>query len=179
MKRFLIFLAAFATLAFAEDHAHAQLTLSAASLFSANKSLPATCQKEEDVFLRIAKNYPLPAKWKVVIVCDEPSWKDLLRRMVTLERNHPPDAEKTYGETSIEANLTFLRGNALLYPDLGNTPEQTIAHELAHVMLHSRDEYRVDAQADAWMKQQRRNPGSLVAMETAPTDWSPSWHSTR
>ena len=44
-----------------------------------------------------------------------------------------------------------IRGYKLIHPDMGVSPAHIVAHELAHVMLRSTDETKVDRQAFAWL----------------------------
>ncbi|HVJ07225.1 MAG TPA: ImmA/IrrE family metallo-endopeptidase [Acidisarcina sp.] len=68
-----------------------------------------------------------------------------------------------YSSTDIDAGTTFLRGTTLLHPDLPEAaPDHVIAHELAHIMLHSRDEAVVEAQTRKWLERQKHAVGSLV-----------------
>ena len=96
--------------------------------------------------------YPHPSTgWSFVVVCDEESWKHLMQRTFLDKK-----LGEHYGETDIDKGITLIRGYKLLNPDAGASPEHIIAHELAHIMLHSRDEKKVDRQAEMWVAQQGR-----------------------
>jgi hypothetical protein len=62
-----------------------------------------------------------------------------------------------YGETEIDRRITLFRGRKLIHPDTGVSPEFIVAHELAHIMLHSRNEQIVDLTARKWVEN-FRNP---------------------
>ena len=147
------------------------LLVFAAPVFAQNTLAPVTdfgkkgapvsadCQQEMSVFVKLASVYPHPKSgWKFYIVCDESTWKEFMQQSF-----FSTDGMEHYGETDIDKGVTMIRGWKLIHPDLGVTPDHIVAHELAHIMLHSRDERKVDAQAYMWIQQQERRPGSLVA----------------
>ncbi len=108
---------------------------------------PAECLDEGFHFLKLLTVYPHPASgWNFVVVCDDTTWQHVMRKIGMAD-----DPREHYGETDIDHNLTLIRGIKLIRPDMGVSPEHIIAHELAHVMLHSTDEAKVDRQAFAWM----------------------------
>ena len=120
-----------------------------------NQPVTTECRQMGQVFTHFASLYPHPKSgWSFVIVCDENTWKAFMQKtdFVGGQVDH-------YGETDIDAGLTLIRGYKLLYPDIGVTAEHVVAHELAHVTLHSRDEYLVDATAMQWIKQQEAKSG--------------------
>ncbi len=128
----------------------AQNRVSAMSLFlKAGQAIPNECQQEATVFKQIASAFPHPKSgWSFVVICDENSWKAALQRMGVDD----PDREH-FGETDIDHNITYFRGWPLVNYRLGNpTPEHIVAHGLAHIMLHSRDEELVDRTALDWIK---------------------------
>ena len=113
----------------------------------AGQPAPAECVTEGVVFMKLLSAYPHPASgWHFVVVCDDATWLHVLRKagMTGGPGEH-------YGETDIENDLTLIRGAKLIHPDMGVSPEHIVAHELAHVILHSTDEGKVDRQAFAWM----------------------------
>jgi hypothetical protein len=101
--------------------------------------------------MKLLSAYPHPATgWHFIVVCDDPTWQHVMRKIGMAD-----DLGEHYGETDIKDNLTLIRGTKLTHADLGVPPEHIIAHELAHVILHSTDEAEVDRQAFAWMTERR------------------------
>lgn len=132
----------------------AQNKLSFASDMITSGQLPTKeCLSEIQVFTRLAIQFPHPtAGWSFIIVCDEMTWLGFMRRILPHQ-----DLWEHYGETDIDKNITLIRGYKLLYPDRSAPAEHIVAHELAHIMLHTRDEEKVDEQAVSWIAQQKNN----------------------
>jgi hypothetical protein len=149
----------------------ARLLISVASSDKPGSPVSEACQKEVNIFTSTAAHYPQPKQWHVVIICDDASWNALMAKVqknggFLLANSGSPretDIDNQYGLTDIDHNYTLLRGNTLLYPPFWGSPDRVISHELAHVLLHSRNEDQVDEQAQKWTKQNKKNPGSLVA----------------
>src|SRR6201996_3186666 len=109
------------------------------------------CLAEGTLFVKLLSAYPRPASgWSFVVACDDPTWQHVMRKigMANVLGEH-------YGETDIKDNLTLIRGTKLTHADMGVPPERIVAHELAHVMLRSIDEAKVDRQAFAWMAERQ------------------------
>jgi hypothetical protein len=105
------------------------------------------CLAEGTLFKKLLSAYPHPASgWSFVVVCDDPTWQHVMRKI-----GMDDDLREHYGETDIKDNLTLIRGAKLTHADMGVPPERIVAHELAHVMLRSIDEAKVDRQTFAWM----------------------------
>lgn len=120
----------------------------------AGRPAPAECVEEGAHFIKLLSAYPHPASgWNFFVVCDDTTWQHVLRKVGIAD-----GPAEHYGETDIEHNLTLIRGAKLTHSDMGVTPEHIVAHELAHVMLHSKDEAKVDRQAFAWMAERRDGP---------------------
>lgn len=143
--------------------AMAQNKVSVTSLFTKpGQPIPADCQQAAQAFVHLASRFPHPKSgWEFVIVCDEGTWKAAIQRMDLT--NEPGEH---YGETDIDRNITLFRGWKLIHPDMQATPEHIVAHELAHIMLHSRDEFLVDKTALDWVDRDQEMPGSLVALNS-------------
>jgi predicted SprT family Zn-dependent metalloprotease len=67
-----------------------------------------------------------------------------------------------YGATFLPTHLTLLRGSSFdqVQPD----PELVIAHELAHIYLHSEDEVEVDHASREWVETIRATERKLEAI---------------
>jgi hypothetical protein len=129
----------------------------------AGRPSPAECVKEGALFMKLLSDYPHPASgWNFVVICDDTTWQHVLRKAGIAD-----GPGERYGETDIEHNLTLIRGVKLVRSDMGVTPDHIVAHELAHIMLHSTDEARVDRQAFAWMAE-RRDRGPKPGIQAAP-----------
>lgn len=124
----------------------------------AGKPASKECATEVVAFMKLLSAYPHPASgWTFVVVCDEPTWQHAMERLGMAD-----DPREHYGETDIAHSLTLIRGPKLIQPDMGVSPERIVAHELAHVMLHSTDEAKVERQAQLWMAD--RGAGATDAM---------------
>lgn len=129
--------------------AGAQNQVSAISIhLKQGQAIPSECQLEAQVFKQIASVYPHPKTgWSFVVICDEDSWNAALRRMGI---NDP--LREHFGETDIDHDITYIRGWSLVHYRAGYpTRDHIIAHELAHIMLNSRDEQLVDTTARRWV----------------------------
>ncbi|WP_026441549.1 ImmA/IrrE family metallo-endopeptidase [Pseudacidobacterium ailaaui] len=131
----------------------AQNEISASSLFlKPGEPVPQECQQAAQLFAHLAAIYPHPKSgWHFVIVCDDNSWDAVMQKMGLV------DGLTHYGETEIDRRITLFRGRKLIHPDTGVSPEFIVAHELAHIMLHSRNEQIVDLTARKWVEN-FRNP---------------------
>lgn len=125
----------------------------------ADRFTPADCVTEGVQFMKLLSAYPHPASgWSFVVVCDDTTWQHVMRNAGMAE-----GPGERYGETDIKHNLTLIRGAKLIHADMGVTPEHIVAHELAHVMLRSTDEAKVDRQAFTWMAERRDGrPESVI-----------------
>jgi hypothetical protein len=129
----------------------------------AGRPAPAECVTEGMQFMKLLSVYPHPTSgWSFVVVCDDTTWQHVMRKAGMAD-----GLGERYGETDIEHNLTLIRGIKLIRPDMGVSPEHIIAHELAHVVLHSIDEATVDRQAFAWMAE-HHDGGPNSGREGAP-----------
>jgi hypothetical protein len=105
------------------------------------------CDAAAQAAADLIKLYPHEEGWKYVVVCDELSWQKLMILSAT------EDASYVYGSTFPTKHVTFLRASTLVATKYGQpTPNHIVAHELAHVFLHSRDEIGVDKLAEKWLK---------------------------
>ncbi|HEX6772448.1 MAG TPA: hypothetical protein VF126_10515 [Acidobacteriaceae bacterium] len=130
----------------------------------AGRPAPAQCVTEGVQFMKLLSAYPHPASgWTFVVVCDDTTWHHVMRNAGMAE-----GPGERYGETDIEHNLTLIRGAKLIHADMGVTPEHIVAHELAHVMLRSTDEAKVDRQAFTWMAE-RRDGRQKSVIESSPS----------
>jgi hypothetical protein len=124
----------------------------------AGKPAPQACIEAGAAFVKLLSAYPHPASgWNFVVVCDEPTWQHVMRHTELAT-----DPGEQYGETDFDHNLVIIRGWKLTHPDMGVSPAHIVSHELAHVMLHSSDEAKVDRQAQLWMAD--RGAGTTDAM---------------
>lgn len=116
-------------------------------------SIPQACLDEGDSLKAQLTRFPHPDKWTFVIACDDHAWDDLLALA-----GHAGTSRVIFGATNPDNHSTLLRGTTLVGKDREMTPEHLVAHELAHVYLHSSNERRVGDQALEWMKSDRGQP---------------------
>jgi hypothetical protein len=131
----------------------AQNEISVSSLFlKPGEHVPQECQQAAQLFAHLAAIYPHPKYgWHFIIVCDDSSWDAVMQKMGFV------DGMTHYAETEIDRRITLFRGRKLIHSDTGVPPEHIVAHELAHIMLHSRDEQIVNLTARKWVEN-FRNP---------------------
>jgi len=126
----------------------------------AGQAAPAGCITKVTYFMKLLSKYPHPASgWTFVVVCDDTTWQHVMCKTGMAD-----GLSEHYGETDIEHNLTLIRGVKLTHPDMGVSPDHIVAHELAHIMLRSTDEAKVDRQAFAWMAEYRDGSSKLEIM---------------
>jgi hypothetical protein len=145
-----------ATPSFGQIH----LTLSAADTNSTS------CMDEVAAFKKIASRYPRPAAWHFIIVCEETSWKTVLSNL----HQYDPRYE-VYGSTYLDSGVTYLRGWKLTHTSASDpSPDRIIAHEDAHIYLHSTDDEKVESLAQKWVKQSGQpwtGPEAVTSTEAA------------
>ena len=131
--------------------AGAQPTIRVLSSFAGKHSAPRPeCSAEAAILSATLARYPHPDSWTYVIACDDNAWNLVLTH---LGLQNDGGIER-YGETdfSDKARITYLRGLALLHPSpAAVTADGVIAHELAHIQLHTRDEELAEAEARRWI----------------------------
>lgn len=161
MKKTLLSIVAF-LLIVSCTRAHAQNSVKVVGTFIKDGAPPsADAVAEAKIFGQVARQFPLREKqWKWVIVADDALWHQLIIRMGF--RDDPRISY--YGQTDLEGHQTYIRGWTLLHPDQPDAaPEHVIAHEMAHVYLHSTDEVVVDKTAHQWMKDAAAKQAIVVA----------------
>lgn len=111
-------------------------------------SIPQVCLDAGAALKTEMSKFPVPAKWTFVIACDTAAWDNLMALS-----NHADRSRSIFGATNPDNQSTLMRGTTLLGQD---EPEMSathmVAHELAHIYMHSADERKVDMQALAWIK---------------------------
>jgi hypothetical protein len=136
---------------FADGFRTGQLKIQPQSIFAARSGgVTPECKQEELAFAEIASQFPLPQKWTFYVVCDEPSWNNYVSR-ISIEKHLGMNTE-VYGATYQEAGYTVLRGYKLTHSDDLTTPERIVAHELAHIYMHSSKDEQVDKLAQTWLR---------------------------
>jgi hypothetical protein len=109
------------------------------------KSIPQVCQDELQVLRTTLDKYPHPTKWTYIIACDDNAWSQL-ERMVGVRES----MSDVLGVTNYDGQspITIFKGTVLL---TSMESDHVVAHELAHIYLRSKDEFKVDALAQTWM----------------------------
>jgi hypothetical protein len=109
-------------------------------------SIPETCQSQADLLWQTIQRYPHPENWRWILLCDEPAWQRVLTHVDRASE------DTVYALTSLDARTTCFRGSTLLRPDrVEAQPDHVVAHELAHIALHTPDEDRVERLARQWL----------------------------
>jgi hypothetical protein len=132
--------------AFGEDARGSDLRI-VSSFVAPGAPVPHECVEEAGIFAGALGNYAPPRDWHWVLVCDEAGW----RRFLSLSGRSGED--RIYASTDLSARTTYLRGSKLLHTrDFGASPARIIAHELAHIQLHDRDEPTAERLGRWWEK---------------------------
>lgn len=114
----------------------------------AKDSNSAACMNEVKAFEVIAARYPRPANWRFVIVCDEASWTTVLTKLGQYDPRY-----EVYGSTYLDSGVTYLRGWNLTHTSSDDpSPDRIVAHEEAHIYLHSTNDGKVETLAHQWLK---------------------------
>jgi hypothetical protein len=117
----------------------------------ADGSIPQVCLVEGESLRNQLSLFPHPQTWTFVIACDTNAWDDLMALS-----DHADRGRSIFGATNPNNHSTLMRGSTLLGKDAPDmTAEHMVAHELAHIYLHSSNESRVDEQALEWIKARR------------------------
>lgn len=119
----------------------------------ADGSIPQLCLDEGRELNAQLARFLHPETWTFVVACDDRAWDDLMALS-----GHAGSSRVMFGATNPDNHSTLLRGTNLLGKDRVMTPEHLVAHELAHVYLHSSDERRVEDKALDWLKANREQP---------------------
>jgi hypothetical protein len=149
----------------------AQNTIQVVTAFPGpQKSIPSVCKAQADLLWLTIQQYPHPENWRWILLCDDAAWRHLLTHV-----DHPVDS--TYALTSLDAQTSCFRGTTLLSPDHPDTqPDHVVAHELAHIFLHTQDEDRTEQLAQRWLRSCRLVSGEGARCRpSTPGPGVPSW----
>jgi len=117
------------------------------SFVAAGEPVPGDCREEAHTFALTLVRYARPQSWHWVLVCDEAGWRRFLRLTGREE------GAAIYASTDLAGRTTYIRGAKLLNPyDLAADPDAILAHELAHIRLHTESEARAAELARLWQE---------------------------
>jgi hypothetical protein len=120
-------------------------------------SIPQICLDAGASLRTEMSKFPVPTKWTFVIACDTAAWDNLMALA-----NHADRSRSIFGATNPDNSSTLMRGSTLLGRDEPEmSAEHMVAHELAHIYMHSPNERLVDMQALAWIK---ANPTQIAGV---------------
>jgi len=112
------------------------------------------CLEQAHAVDHIVQSLLHPTRWTFVIICDDQRWQRALR-------NFDIVGETKFAFTDLKTQQTWLRGQKFTNPELGDdrvTPRYVVAHELAHIILQTRDEDRANRCADKLLKNEMCSP---------------------
>lgn len=104
----------------------------AATVFAAGTNTVEACGFAVNPTARILGHLPYPPDWRVVVVCNENTWDELMRQ----ER---VNFVSNYALTFQPNHVTFIRAKVFLEP-MHYTPEEVLRHELGHIVCGCDDE---------------------------------------
>ena len=98
-----------------------------------------------------------PENWRVVLVCDQPTW-DYLRRKA--------DALATQSAfTNLKGRITIVNWEVFARPKLARPPKRVLLHELAHIICKCGDDRWAEKYAISREKQSQ--PGEFSIADSA------------
>jgi len=127
----------------------------------ADDSIPQVCLDQGEALKGQLALFPHPERWTFVIACDDRAWDDLMALA-----GHAGYGRGIFGATNPDNHSTLLRGTTLLGQDRVMMPEHLVAHELAHVYLHSSDERRVEDRATDWLRAGHNRMQAVALLQT-------------
>ena len=117
------------------------------SFVPAGAPAPAECDTEVEIFMHALQAGPQPSTWHWVVVCDVAGWQRFL------QLSGRPEESQILASTDLTARTTYLRGDKLLNTiEFGANPEDIVGHELAHIQLHSADEFDAERLRQGWSR---------------------------
>jgi hypothetical protein len=132
------------TVSVVADHSDVQFV---SSFVRPGQQVPCDCNDEGRIFAENLVHYPRPGDWHWIIMCDEAGWQRFLQQSGRVGH------EEIYASTDLMTRTTYLRGTKLLHSSgFRAQPDEIIAHELAHIWLHSQDEAAAEGLARLWTK---------------------------
>jgi hypothetical protein len=150
MKRITALLFALVVLS-ANLTATAQTNIQFYSTTAKNSVIPIVCEAEGAIIKPLLTMYHSPS-WTWIVACSEADWN----RVVVHIGQQDSAGGLTLATTDLENHVTYIRGFYVLHPfnlDDVSQPGHTIAHELGHILLHTRDEDRAEKKAGELLKE--------------------------
>lgn len=125
-------------LAGADAYGSAQTRIQYYTTFMHENEALESCHEEGRLVSATIDLYDHPETWRWIVVCDWPAWQ-----RVEAHLGRQSNARGVYlALTEFDQRLTYIRGDVVLHP-LNDAPEmqldQTVRHELAHILLKSGD----------------------------------------
>lgn len=108
----------------------------------------AACQQALHNYTVAVSHYPHPVDWTYYVVCDAERWMRVANPLAAANHTGPMSL---LGLTNIGQRMTAIRADALRNEVPGFTAEHVVAHELAHVYLHTTDDDPVERLATRWV----------------------------
>lgn len=95
-----------------------------------------------------------PDDWHFVVVCGEQGWKNYVNYAADSQAN----LLDAVADTNLEQHETFLRGDRLDIINLRSL-QRAVAHEVAGIVLRSKDETAINHQMNLWINQGTEQAG--------------------
>lgn len=105
----------------------------------------ATCDAKVQAVRTVASSLHAPGDWHFVVVCGKEGWKEYAA--YTMEPN--PALLDASADTNLEQHETFLRADRLDLDQLRSL-QHVVAHEVAGVLLNSKNELAINHQVQLW-----------------------------
>ena len=106
----------------------------------------AACSAQLQTVRQAAAAFHAPQDWHFVLVCGENGWKDYS----AYATGNGSALDGVYADTNAGNHETFLRAS-LSGDQMDATLQRTIAHEVASVLLNSKDEAAIQKQVALWI----------------------------
>ena len=93
-----------------------------------------------------AASFHAPENWHFVVVCGEEGWKSY----AAYAMEQGASLVDAAADTNLEQHETFLRDGKLNMADLRSV-QRVVAHEVAGILVHSKDEVAISQQMNVWL----------------------------
>ncbi len=118
----------------------------AGNLSQMNPAEKATCSTQLQTVRQAAAAFHAPQDWHFVLVCGEKGWKDY----AAYATGNEAALDGAYADTNVSSHETFLRASSSgAQADVAL--QRTIAHEVASILLNSKDEAAIQKQVALWL----------------------------
>lgn len=114
----------------------------------------AGCSAKMQAVKDVARSLHAPEDWHFVLVCGEEGWQNY----AAFYGQDQEMSSDTVADTRLESRETFLRESRMKLGDL-QSMRKVLAHEVAGILLKSRDEVAINSEADRLLASSETHAG--------------------